>query len=338
MFDPLRRRAGEWSRVTAAVDDAMALLAVRELGVFDALRDGPLGAEVLGARLGVSWRRLRAFLNVVVDLGFLRREGDGYGLDPRDEALLDADADGARLLPVEGLTVLFGRRGQALEVLRTDEGLDVASSGGDVDVKEREGFLRYLDRHARAEASEVAELLSDRPVSRVLDLGCGAGTYTFAVLGRNPEARATLVDRPNARRLVESGIAAAGMAARATFCGADLLDGSWVPQEPVDLVIASNVLHNLDEEACRELVRRAGQCLAPGGRLLLKEFRMDDDRSGPPGALRFALSMALMSPGGDLYTCAEYAEWMADAGVEAGPRVDLLTAPESFVFVGTRME
>ncbi len=342
MLDPLRERAGRWSRVVAAVDDAMALLAVREIGVLDALRDGPATATTLAERLGVGPRRLRAFMDVVADIGFLSREGAGptarYSLDPRDEALLDADADGARLLPVEDLVTLFGRRAQALDVLRSDVGVEVASSGGAVSDGERAGFLRYLDRHARAEASEVAELLSDEPIRRLADLGCGAGTYTIAVLGRNPDATAVLVDRPNAGGLVTESISAAGLTDRAEFLGADLHEDAWARevQGPLDAVILSNVVHNHDPASCRALVRRAAAMLRPGGRLVLKEFRMNDDGAGPPGALRFALSMALMSPGGDLYTCPEMAGWLTDAGLDPGPPVLLLTAPESFVFLARK--
>ena len=63
---------------------------------------------------------------------------------------------------------------------------------------------------------------------------------------------------------------------------------------------------------------------------------MNDDGAGPPGALRFALSMALMSPGGDLYTCPELAGWLTEAGLDPGAPIRLLTAPESFVFVATK--
>jgi SAM-dependent methyltransferase len=342
MLDPLRERAGRWSRVVAAVDDAMALLAVREIGALDALRDGPATASALGSRLGVGPRRLRAFLDVVADIGLLGREGAGaaalYSLDPRDEALLDADSDGAQLLPVEDLRTLFGRRAQALDVLRSDQGVEVASSGGAVSDSERAGFLRYLDRHARAEASEVAELLSDEPIARLADLGCGAGTYTFAVLSRNRPATAVLLDRPNASALVNGSISAAGLDERARFLGADLHEDSWVREVdgPLDAVILSNVVHNHDPSSCRALVRRAAALLRPGGRLVLKEFRMNDDGAGPPGALRFALSMALMSPGGDLYTCPEIASWLTEAGLDPGPAIQLLTAPESFVFLARK--
>ena len=323
--------------MVAAVDDAMALLAIRELGVLEALRDGPLTAPELAARLGAGPRRLRAFLDVTSDLGFLVRDGPLYAIDPRDEALLDAEGEGARLLPVEDLRTLFGRRAQALDVLRSDVGLAVASSGGDVPAEERRGFLRYLDRHARAEAAEVAELLADEPVGSVADLGCGAGTYAFAVLGRNPEATALLVDRPNAAALVEEAIARAGVSARAAFLGADLLEREWARgREPVDVVILSNVLHNHDPAGCATLIGSAASLLAPGGRMVVKEFQMNDDGAGPPGALRFALSMALMSPGGDLYPCPEMAQWLCAAGLTAGPRIDLLTAPESFVFIARR--
>ncbi len=338
MIDPLQRRAGAWSRVFAGADDAMALMALRDLGVFEALLDGPAAAPILAARLGAAPRRLRAFLDVAVSMGFLARseapgEPPAFALLPADAALF-SEPGAASMIPSEDVPTFFGRRARALEVLRSDRGLDVASSGGDVSVEARTRFLTYLDRHALAEASEVASMLDGSDVAQVLDLGCGAGTYTLALLSRWPSARACLVDRPNARALVEGRLADAGMADRGAFVGADLLEEAWLAEvPPADVVVISNMLHNIGPEACATLVRRAARRLKPGGRLVLKDFLVHHDRTGPPGALRFALAMALCSAGGDLYSPREVAGWAAEAGLSPDPAETLMTAPESFVVV-----
>jgi len=340
MLDPLRRRAGAWSKVLADADDAMALLTLRDLGVFDALLDGPQALNSLAEITGAAPRRLRAFLDVVVSMGFLRRDDEDeprFALHPVDAGLF-AEPSARALLPSEDTETFFSRRGRAPQVVRSGIGLDVASAGGAVQETERREFLTYLDRHARAEASELAWILGEEPASHVVDLGCGAGTYTHALLSRWPDCTATLVDRPNAAGVVAEHLAEAELGGRAAFRGVDLLAGSWSEGLSPDLVLISNMLHNVGPEACVELIEGAAAALVPGGRLVLKDFTVQDDRLGPPGGLRFALLMALCSDGGDLYSCREIAGWCQAAGLEPEPPETLQCAPESFVLVARKPE
>ena len=69
---------------------------------------------------------------------------------------------------------------------------------------------------------------------------------------------------------------------------------------------------------------------------MVKDFFLRDDGTGPPGALRFALQMAMTSSGGDLYSCAQLTGWMRAAGLRVDAPERLLSAPESFVLVGWR--
>src|SRR5882724_5921832 len=53
------------------------LLAAVKLGLFDALRDGPLTGGRLRERLGLHPRAVPDFPDALVSLGMLAREGDG---------------------------------------------------------------------------------------------------------------------------------------------------------------------------------------------------------------------------------------------------------------------
>src|SRR3954452_4090610 len=55
------------------------LLSATELGVFSELAAGPATADVLGERLGICTRARHDFLDGLVALGVLEREGDGGG-------------------------------------------------------------------------------------------------------------------------------------------------------------------------------------------------------------------------------------------------------------------
>src|ERR1700680_2298084 len=56
---------------------AKALLSAVELGVFTALADGPLDVETLRTQIGIDQRGARDFLDALVALGMLLRDGEG---------------------------------------------------------------------------------------------------------------------------------------------------------------------------------------------------------------------------------------------------------------------
>src|SRR5918995_259616 len=65
------------------------LLSAVELGIFSALAESPQDAETLRRRLGLHPRGARDFLDALVALGMLEREGDVYRNSPDADLYLD---------------------------------------------------------------------------------------------------------------------------------------------------------------------------------------------------------------------------------------------------------
>src|SRR4051812_36701292 len=65
------------------------LLSAVEIGVFTELANGPERFDALSGRLGLHARSARDFLDTLVALGFLRRDGDCYGNTPETDLFLD---------------------------------------------------------------------------------------------------------------------------------------------------------------------------------------------------------------------------------------------------------
>ena len=66
-----------------------ALLSAVELGLFTTLAQGSLNAEKITHRLGLHSRGARDFLDALVALGMLERNGDQYANTPETELFLD---------------------------------------------------------------------------------------------------------------------------------------------------------------------------------------------------------------------------------------------------------
>jgi tRNA (cmo5U34)-methyltransferase len=107
-----------------------------------------------------------------------------------------------------------------------------------------------------------------RPLRRFLDVGCGSGVVTAALLARFPGAQAVLVDFSDAM-LVRARDALAASDPPAALIACDLADPGWVAavraHVPFDAIASSYAIHHLSDERKRALYVEIYDLLAPGG-------------------------------------------------------------------------
>jgi SAM-dependent methyltransferase len=133
----------------------------------------------------------------------------------------------------------------------------------------------------------IRELAAGRPPARILDLGSGTGTGTFALLERFPAAEVIALDASaEMLRRVTAKAAALGLADQVRTVQADL-DAGWPAVGPADLVWASSSLHHLADPD--RVLAEVLATLRPGGLLVVAEmesfprFLPDDLGLGRPG-------------------------------------------------------
>ena len=116
----------------------------------------------------------------------------------------------------------------------------------------------------------IATAMSDAPPTRILDLGAGSGSGTFALLERFADAEVTAVDvsTPMRERLTANA-ARRGLAGRVHPVLADL-DDPAVDLPTADLVWASASLHHLADPA--RTLASVFDALRPGGVLFAVEI------------------------------------------------------------------
>ncbi|HCP45698.1 MAG TPA: hypothetical protein DIU15_06635 [Deltaproteobacteria bacterium] len=318
----------------SALDDAMVLLALHELGAYAALAEGPATYEDLAERLQAMPVRLRSFLELAVHLGLLQSQGALFSLFEGDEEVFDPKRPHGTGLPSTTLHQLFETKGRAVGVLRGDPFIETPAAGSESSAKHRANFLRYMDSVTQEAASELAALVPERAIHKIVDVGSGPGTYSHALLHRFKTAQALLIDRPNAEKEVLAIAHERGLSERVSFTGLDVTRDR-IPGDQ-DLAILSNVIHCYGPETNQQLIQRLAESLAPNGLLIIKDSALLDDRSGPPGVLRFAVSMALFSQEGRVYPSAEVVQWCRAAGL-SHIRVEALHEPaDNYAVIATR--
>ena len=90
-----------------------------------------------------------------------------------------------------------------------------------------------------------------------------------------------------------------------------------------DLVLISAICHMLSEEENRNLLARAYRALAPGGRVVIQDFLLRADKTGPRTAALFSLNMLVNTQAGASYSEEEYTLWLREAGFGEVRRIPL---------------
>ncbi len=130
-----------------------------------------------------------------------------------------------------------------------------------------------LDLEAELFSAHLAEIAGWLPIEHpveIVDLGCGTGAGTFALLERFADARVLAVDAsPEHLRRLDRNAAERGLSARVKTIAADL-DADWPDLGTPDLIWASSSLHHLGDP--ERALRRARTVLSPSGLVAVVEL------------------------------------------------------------------
>jgi ubiquinone/menaquinone biosynthesis C-methylase UbiE len=129
---------------------------------------------------------------------------------------------------------------------------------------------------------------------------------------RYPGAEITVFDTPETLRVTRKILREKGASRRVLLREGDFLNDPL--GKPYDFVWISQILHAYSEKDCIALLRRARRALAPGGRVAVQEFLLDEGRTAPPGPVFFSVHMAAVTEGGRAYTAGEIASMFKAAG------------------------
>jgi SAM-dependent methyltransferase len=284
--------------------------------LFTHLEAGADTADQLATRAGISERGAQTLLDGLVSLGLVEVRDGAYRNTAEAATYL---VEGQRT----GLSSFAKLKLREMGKLVTLP--DVVRAGGPVtdatvEVADNPHWGELVPALA-AQSAPVATIaadvlrLAEAGAISILDLGGGSGIYSATWLGLNPAARSTQLDwgpiNAIARRLVQER----GVADRFTCIDGDLHTIDF-GTAGYDVAVYSHVAHQEGPADNIAIFAKVRGALKPGGTLVVCDYVVDDDRSGPPFPLIFASEMLLKSKQGGTWRRADYQAWLAKAGFE----------------------
>ncbi|GAA0590869.1 methyltransferase [Actinomadura livida] len=299
---------------------AQMLHAAVEIGVADALADGPKTSAELADETGTHAPSLYRLLRGLTGLDVVeQKERDLFALTAEGQRLR-ADAPDS----IRALVRLFcgpdvwRTWGDMTETLRTGEYAWERVTGRtpfeffESDRELSATFNEAMAEHTRSVAPGIIEAHDFARYGTVADLGGGDGTLLAAILRANPGTRGMLVDLPSGLEAAPGVLA--DVADRAEIVPCDFLES--VP-EGADAYVLKSVLHDWNDEKAAEILRNCRAAMRPGGRVLVLEQVMPEMVTPEAtGVVRNDLNM-LVATGGRERTEAEFRELLEGAGFTA---------------------
>jgi hypothetical protein len=96
----------------------------------------------------------------------------------------------------------------------------------------------------------------------------------------------------------------------------------------------SHILHGEGPEDCQRIIQKAVSALTPGGMILIHEFILNNEMSGPLFPALFSLNMLLGTPSGQAYSEQQLRDMLSSAGVRNIHRIAIDSPNDSGIIAG----
>jgi hypothetical protein len=296
---------------------AQGVYAVTKLGIADALRDGPLPADVIADRVGADADSVGRLLRTLASRGIFAQHRDGkFALTPLSNCLRSDVPDSVR-----GMVLFWGdpmhweHWGQltysvqtgrsAIEKLRGKPAFDWLPEVPELAAVFNDGMTSM----STMETPLVVAAYDFARFDTVVDVGGGHGMLLSAILRKSPNTRGILFDFDSVVEGAPALLEAAGVIDRCETVG-----GSFFEHVPSggDAYILKHIVHDWNDEDAIRILRNVRAAMKPDTTLLLVEMVVPgDEREHMSKMLDLEMLVALA---GRERTETEYGELLRQAG------------------------
>lgn len=290
--------AEEISQIGFGFMASKALFAGLDLRVFTLLADEPKAVGELCQETGVEEGLMVTLLTALTSIGLLQKRGDLFDNSPGAQAYLveNAPAFFGDYLRFQIDRQMYPFMDQLNDVLR-----------GNLEKVEKKTYEEWMSDPEEAElfsnSQHSGSLGPGKVLSRrvdltkgekFLDVGGGSGAFSIMMCKQYPQIKATILDFPNVADVGKRFVDEAGMSDRISFLPGNALTSDW--PEGQDGILMSYLFSGIPGDEIPRMVRKAWDNLNPGGWIMIHDFMVEDDRTGPSMAALWALQHMVFTP------------------------------------------
>ncbi|EAQ04968.1 O-methyltransferase, family 2 [Pseudooceanicola batsensis HTCC2597] len=318
--------ADEISAIAFGFMGSKALFVALDLGVFTKLAGGSATAEEMAQATGIHRDRAETLLTALTGLGLLTVKAGRFANSPAADSFLvkGAKYDFGDYLRLQVGRQMYGLLDQ-LDAAVQGEMTEGATASYEQWFSDPDQARLYSEsQHAGSlgPARQLAKKVDLSGARRLLDVGGGTGAFAITLCRAFPELTATVVEFPNVATLGRKYVEEAGLSDRITYVEGNALSTDW--PEGQDTVLMSYLFSGVPGDAHTDLIADARAALAPGGQVVIHDFMVEADRSGPELAALWQLQHTAFTPEARSVDTGTLAEELTQGGFEKVDIVEMI--------------
>ena len=299
------------------------VLSAVELELFTHLGSEAMTGEEIGEKLGLHPRGIYDFLDTLVALRFLERDGDGSEGRYRNTAESAAFLDKTSPTYIGGILEMSNARlyrfwADLTEALKTGEPQNEIKQTGKPmfdelysDPARLEQFMEAMQGVSLGNFHALAQKFDFSKYKTVCDVGGATGQLCTILATHHPHLQCLSYDLPVVVPIAEKAIAAAGLTDRVKAVSGDFFAD---PLPQADVITMGLILHDWNLDRKMDLIRAAYDALPEGGAFIIIENLIDDARRENAFGLMMSLNMLIEFGDAFDFTGSDFAGWCREAG------------------------
>jgi len=292
------------------LEEANILLAALDFNVFSVLGKKALPVKQIASLTKTKLEGMEILLNALAAMGVLNKNKNTFRNTPVTYKYFCETSSHFRIGTVMLKMDSRGEYEKLSKIIK--KGRNRKDFEGEDDPKFRNLFTYAMHERSELSADKVADAVSQKKVGKLLDLGCGPGSYTAAILKKDKTATATLMDREAAIKVARKICKTQSVYKRLHFVSGDLFDNEF--GEGYDTVLLSNIIHIYNARENKTIFKKINKSLKKGGRFVLYDLFLNNSKTEPYDAALFAITMLLYTKTGKSYAFGEVDSLLRNAG------------------------
>jgi len=313
------------------------LLAATNLELFTVLSEGGMSGTEIGSKLGLHERSLYDFLDTLVALEFLTREGIKETSIYHNSAATGFFLDKNKPTYMGGILEMCNNRNYRFwsdleDGLKTGKPQNEVKTGAkpvfemlyEDSAKMRE-FIMAMGGIQMGNFAMFANVFDFSGYKTHCDIGGSGAHLSIQIALNNPHMKCTSFDLPVVNPVAKEILRGFGVTDRVALADGDFFKD---PLPNADVITMGNILHDWGKADKQMLIRKAFDALPEGGSFVVIENIIDDNRSRNAFGLMMSLNMLIETDEGYDFSGADFDVLAKEAGFKE-TRVMPLTGPSS---------
>lgn len=295
------------------------LLTAVRLDVFNIIGETVLSAGDISAKMNSNVCATETFLDAMVSLDLLQKDNDQYFNTEEGKEIFINGRDmyiGDIVILQDVMWDAWSRLSDSVISGKPARKPDMFQA----EQSETRGFITAMHNTAMSVAPVISREIDLSDCKTMIDLGGGAGTYSVFFCTGNNNLTATILDLPGTLKITEELISDSSVANRIKLIEGDFnkeIKGQY------DVAFLSNIIHGEGEQGNVALIKRVYNALNSGGKIIIQDFILDNDKASPCFPALFSLNMLLFTENGRTYSFQEIEGWLKEAGFHDLTRMNL---------------